>query len=300
VDLFETVTTDGMARIAAQDVVKAVPYASPNYGYLGFNLRDQKNPERPHALFGDRDLRRALAMGLDRKALLKNVYDSLGYLGSGPFSRQIAKSDTTLAMVPYDSAGSSRLLDSLGWKDGNADGVREKAGRPLRFSVTVPASSPARVVYAQLVQAQLRPLGVQVDVDVGEGGVVFPRFFQGKYDVLIMNWAVDPSPNSVRDAWYSAPTANRGFNFQLYGNPAVDSAIDRAIREPDPARSRTHYREAWQAIIDDVPGVWLYENRNYMALNGRVKPVFKGSTLWFRQLRFWSIPAAGRLPRDGT
>jgi ABC-type transport system substrate-binding protein len=111
---------------------------------------------------------------------------------------------------------------------------------------------------------------------------------------------MDPSPSGIRDFWHSMPTAQRGGNLQLYSNPAADSAINRAISEPDPARSRALYREAWQRIVDDVASVWLYENRNYMALNGRVTPVFQGASLWWRQLRFWSIPAAGRLPRDGS
>ena len=299
-DLFENVTPDGMARIASQAMVKAVPYPSPNYGYLGFNLRDQKNPERPHVLFGDRNLRRALAMGIDRHVLLKNVYDSLGYLGSGPFSRLIPKSDTALPMIAFDSMGADRLLDSLGWRDGNGDGVREKGGRPLRFGILFPSSSPARRVYAELIQAQLRPHGVQVDVDAADQTTVVPRFLGGQFDALLMNWATDPSPSSLRDSWHSMPAANRGTNFQLYGNPAADTAMERAISEPDAARSRALYREAYQRIIDDVPSVWLYENRGYMAVNGRVNPVLKGSTIWWRQLRFWSIPQAGRLPRDGS
>src|SRR5688572_10638607 len=86
IDMYENVNTESMTRIAAQDVVKAVPYAGPNYGYLAFNLRDPKNPERPHALLADRQLRRALSTAIDRRPLLKNVYDSLALLGIGPFS----------------------------------------------------------------------------------------------------------------------------------------------------------------------------------------------------------------------
>jgi ABC-type transport system substrate-binding protein len=90
------------------------------------------------------------------------------------------------------------------------------------------------------------------------------------------------------------------FNFQFYSNPAADSAIERAIREPDAGRSRALYRQAYQQIIDDVPSVWLFETRQHMAINGRVNAVMDGSKIWWRQLRFWSIPAAGRLPRDGS
>jgi len=295
-DVLEIVTPPGMQRIAEQNVVLAVPYANPNYAYLGFNLRDQRNPALPHPLFGDRHLRRALAMAIDRRTLLKNVYDSLADIGSGPFSRMIATADTTLVMPAFDSAGADRLLDSLGWRDQNGDGVREKGGRPLRFGLMSPASSAGRRRYAELIQAQLRSHGVQVDVDISD--VSTPRMFDGKFDAVLNSLIAEPSPGAVRDNWHTMPAAKRGSNYQLYSNPAVDAAIDSAIVETDPARSRALYRRAYQGILDDVAGIWLYENRFFMALNRRVKPVMKGSDSWWRYLRLWSIPAANRLPRD--
>ena len=55
VDVFETVTPDAMAQDRRPERgTGRCPIASPNYGYLGFNFRDSKNPERPHPLFGDR------------------------------------------------------------------------------------------------------------------------------------------------------------------------------------------------------------------------------------------------------
>jgi peptide/nickel transport system substrate-binding protein len=220
-DVFENVTPDAMKRIASHETVKALAYPSPNYGYLGFNMRDPKNPDRPHALFADRGLRRALAMGIDRKTLLRNAYDSLAYLGSGPFSRLLPNADTTLAMVQFDSIGADRLLDSLGWRDGNGDGVREKAGRPLRFSILVHSTSPARRAYAELIQAQLRAHGVRVDVDAGDAATVNPRFFGGQFDALLMNWSTDPSPNAIHDNWHSPSTAQRGGNLQFYSSTAI-------------------------------------------------------------------------------
>lgn len=296
IDLLEIVTPDGMTRIAAQSEVRAVPYANPNYGYLGFNLRDPGNPNRPHPLFGDAHLRRALSMAIDRPALLKNVYDTLATLGTGPVSRMTATADTMARMLPFDSAGADRLLDSLGWRDQNGDGVREKGGRALRFGIMVPSSSPPRRRFAELVQAQLKPHGAQVDVDVVDFTAFGPRL-QGKFDAVIHNWLSEPSPSGIRDQWHSMPVTARAQNFLLYANPAVDAAIDSAIAEPDPARSRAQYRRAYQGIIDDAAGVWLYENRPFMALNRRVQPVMRGSDVWWRYLRLWSIPSADRLPR---
>lgn len=297
IDVLEIVLPDGMTRIAAQNEVLAVPYANPNYGYLGFNLRDQRNPERPHPLFGDRELRRALAMAIDRQAMLKNVFDTLAWLGVGPVSRMIATADTALGLVPFDSAGADRLLDSLGWRDQNGDGVREKGGRPLRFGLMAPATSGGRRRYAELIQAQLKSHGVRVDVDIVDNSVAGPRMYNGKFDAFLNSWLSEPSPSSISDQWRGMPVAKRASNLQLYANATVDAAIDSAMAEPDPARSKAHYRRAYQAISDDVVSIWLYENRFFMAMNRRVKPVIRGSDAWWRHLREWSIPAADRLPR---
>ncbi len=298
-DLLEILIGDGMSRVAAQTLVGAVPYTNPNYGYLGFNFRDPKNPERPHPLFGDPALRRAIIMAIDRQVLLKNVFDTLAWLGSGPFSRMLSSADTTLRMVSFDSAGADRLLDSLGWRDADGNGVRERNGRPLRFGLMAPSSSVARKRYAELIQAELRPHGIQVDVDLGDNIVVIPRMNKGQYDAMLNSLLVEPSPSSIRDNWRTATVSARASNYQLYGNPMVDAAIDSAIVESDPGRSRTFYRQAYQGIIDDHAGIWLYENKYFMALNKRVHPDIRGRGVWWQHLRHWSIPAAGRLPRDG-
>jgi peptide/nickel transport system substrate-binding protein len=297
-DVFETVTTDAMASIAGQQVVRALQYHNTNYGYLGFNLRDPTNNARPHPLLADRELRRALSMAVDRTVMLRNVYDSLAYPGSGPFSRNVSTADSTLRGIPFDSAGAGRLLDSLGWRDGNGDGVRENRGRKLSFSIMVPASSPPRRRYAELLQAQLKPHGVELDIDVMDVTVLVPRMRAGQFDAVINSWVTDPSPGQLRDTWHTMPVANRANNFQLYSNPVVDAAMDSATRESDPTKARALYRRAYQQIIDDVPAIWLYENRMFMAINKRIQPVFNGKDVWWRQLDRWSIPADQRLPRD--
>jgi peptide/nickel transport system substrate-binding protein len=299
VDVYESLTVDALARIARQDVVRALPYTTLNYGYLGFNLRDPKNPVRPHPLLGDRKVRRAIAMSLNRSALVASVYDSTALVGAGPFSRVYPTADTTIRTMAFDSVGADRLLDSLGWKDDNGDGVREKAGRALRFSISFPSSSTPRRRFAELIQAQLKPHGIQVDVDAADMSVFLPRVTTSQFDAIVNNFGVDPAPSNVRSHWRTMPDENRALNFQLYSNPVVDAALDSAAAEWDPARSQALYRKAYQTITDDLPAVWLYENRPFMAVHGRVQTNLTARDAWWRYLRLWSIPREKRLPRDG-
>jgi peptide/nickel transport system substrate-binding protein len=239
-------------------------------------------------------------MSLNRELLVSNVYDSLAHLGAGPFSRMFPTADTGLRMVAFDSTGADRLLDSLGWRDSNGDGVRERNGRPLRFGATFPSSSVPRRHYAELIQAELKPHGIRVDVDGADISVVQPRLFAGQFDAVVNNWGLDPSPSGIRDQWHTTPAKSPTLNLQRYTNPSVDAAIDSAIVEWDPARSRALYRRAYQAITNDVPAVWLFELRPWMAVHSRVNADLRAPDVWWRNLRNWSIPASKRLPRDAS
>jgi peptide/nickel transport system substrate-binding protein len=275
-----------------------VPYRSINYSYLVFNPVQPKAPRQPHPLFADRGLRIALSMALDRRAMLQNVLDSLGTLSYGPFSLAYAPADTTLPQIKYDTVAAGRMLDSLGWRDGNGDGVREQNGRPLRFSLLVPSSSVYRRRYAVLIQEQLRRVGAHVDIEESDPQSMQPRMFAGQYDAMVHTATSDPSPRAIRQTWRSVDPTNRSFNFAVYRNPQVDALMDSALAEFDPARSRAYYRRAYRAIVDDAPVVWLFEVRPHAAVQKRVRTVLGRSDLWWRDLRLWSIPASERIARD--
>ncbi|MBI4421112.1 MAG: ABC transporter permease subunit [Gemmatimonadetes bacterium] len=64
---------ENVARVTAAPQLRVVAYPSPALVFVQFNLRDPERPGRPHPLFGDRELRRALFMGVDRTSLVQAV-----------------------------------------------------------------------------------------------------------------------------------------------------------------------------------------------------------------------------------
>ncbi|HEX9084027.1 MAG TPA: ABC transporter substrate-binding protein, partial [Gemmatimonadaceae bacterium] len=110
-----------LARAKGADII--VTPGSLDYGYAAFNLRNAKNTG-PHPIFGDRETRRALVMAVDRSAIVRNVFDTLGLVAHGPATRIMPTSDTTIG-IRYDPEQAARTLDSLGWKRG-ADGLRSR------------------------------------------------------------------------------------------------------------------------------------------------------------------------------
>ena len=297
-DLFETLRPEAIAELSTYPDVKLVPYPSLAYGYLGFNLRDPGSRTRAHPILGDRAMRRALSMAVNREAVVKNVFDTLAYPGRGPFVRAL-DGDAQVNQVAYDLAGAQRILDSLGWKDGNGDGVREKGGRPLKFSILVPTSSAVRQRMAVLIQEQLRQAGVQADVEALEFNAFIERQRSRRFDSYFGAWNVDPAPGSIRQSWTTTGVSGEeGSNYGSYSNPRFDALVDSALAAGSPAASKALYARAYQQIIDDAPAIWVYEPRFFAGAHKRLRPVGLRADGWWGGLADWTIPENERIDRD--
>jgi peptide/nickel transport system substrate-binding protein len=298
-DFFEALRPDLITELQKHADLRVVRYPTLQYGFIGFNLRDPANRSRPHPLFGDRAFRRAIAMGINREQVVRTAYDTMAIIAIGPVARKLAVADTTLAQIPYDTVRAAALLDSLGWRDTNGDGVRDRNGRPLTFGFIVPASSSFRVRMALVVQDQLRRLGIDVKVDQLDFGLWGSRSQQGQFDATFGFFAMDPSPNSIRQTFTSAGTSG-GLNYGWYRNPAFDALVDSGLTAMNPDRQRGYFRRAYQTIIDDAPAVFLYEGAGVAGGHERIQfPPFRADG-WWVTLADWSIAPGGRIARDNV
>ena len=143
-------------------------------------------------------------MAIDRRALVQSVFDTLAYPSLGPVTRGQSVSDTTIAQIPFDTVRAKQLLDSLGWRDANGDGVRERNGRPLEFGIIVPAISASRLRLATLIQAQLKRVGVTANLEQMDFGAFLERQRKRQFDATMGGWATDPSPSGIRQLWTTA------------------------------------------------------------------------------------------------
>jgi peptide/nickel transport system substrate-binding protein len=296
-DVFEQLRPEQVAKVAADTTRRAIPYPNLQYAYMGFNLVDPRQTSQPHPIFGDRTVRRALTMAVDRRAMLHNVFDTLGHLLYGPSPHAIAAADTTLPQLPYDTVRARVLLDSVGWITG-PDGIRVKNGRRLEFGLMSPNSSVNRHQYAILLQAALRKVGAAVKVEETDFATFTDRQAGHTYDAELALYNTDPSISGFKQSWTTAGISKSGSNFQAYSNPAVDALLDSATTTFDPARTRLYTRHAFETIIEDAPGVWLFEPPTILGIQKRIHPVGIRADGYWVGLADWWIPADQRTPRD--
>jgi peptide/nickel transport system substrate-binding protein len=285
-DFLDVVRPDIVSQVKAKGLNVIVSPGSLDYGYAAFNLRNAAN-SGPHPVFGDRDTRRALVMAVDKRAIVSNVFDTLGLVSHGPATRILATSDTTLG-IPYDTATAARLLDSLGWKRGS-DGFRTRGKTPLAFSLMVPTSSTSRKKIAVLLQDQWKRIGANVRLETIELNTFGGRMEDRKFDALLNGWHIDPTPSSVREEWASSEIRKGGYNETSYRSPAFDAVIDSAVKEMNPARSVELYRRAYRVLVDDAPAMWIYELRSVQGASKRIEPVGIRPDAWWAKLADWSV-----------
>jgi peptide/nickel transport system substrate-binding protein len=296
-DFWEALPAEQVARISGPgSQLRVLPYPGLQHAALGMNLR-QRGSERAHSIFGDVRVRRALSMAVDRRAMLRNVFDTLGRISYGPFPRSLGVADTTIALPPYDVARANALLDSAGWRM-TPDSVRQKDGRPLAFDILVPASSRVRVTYGTLLQQQVRGVGAQATVERVDFPTFMARLGARTFDAAMLGLSTDPSPSGAKQTWHSASAVKGGNNYVSYTNPRFDALLDSAIASFDPAATKAYARRAYQTLADDAPAIWLYDILTLAAVHRRVRtPGMRADGYW-AGLADWHIPVSERIARD--
>lgn len=296
-DFFEQLRPEHLARIASDTARRAVTYPNLAYAYLALNNVDGKQPGQPHPIFGDRVVRRALTMAVDRRAMLKNVFGAYGAPAYGPFPHALPVADTTLPQLPYDTARARALLDSAGWLVGS-DGVRTKNGQRLEFGITTPVSSAARKQYSVLLQEAFKRVGAVARIDESDNAGFMARNGDRSFDSIIELYGTDPSPSGFKQSWTTGGLGKDGSNFPSYSNPAVDALLDSATLTFDPARTRAYARRAFEMIIEDAPGIWLYEPPTVAGAHKRIHTTTMRADGYWSGMADWWIPAAERTARD--
>ena len=291
-------TPENIERARAAPQLTVYSYRGSVYGYLGFNLAANGDTTRPHEIFGDREVRRALTLAVDRVALLKSVFGDVAKVPPGPMPQLWWIWDPQIRQLPYDTVQAARMLSARGWRDSDGDGIRDRAGRPLSFHVLLPSTSGLRRQYARLLQQQFRAVGARMEIDEVDPSVMAQRAGAGRFDAILLTWTTDPSPSSgTAQNWTRAGFGES--NYLRYDNPAFDRLVARAAsgavtRE----ESGAAWRQAMETINADAPAIFLFAPDNVAAIHRRVADVRLRPDSWSALLWTWRIPPDRLIDRD--
>lgn len=298
VDVFAALRPQDVPAVARVPRLATLRLSGFSYAMLQFNLRarpvtsDGVRGVRgrravPHPVFGDVRVRRALAMSVDRRGMVGNLLADGGAVSVGPTTRALGTADTSAPDLPYDPSAAGRLLDAAGWRAADG-GVRWRAGRRLAFSILVPASSGTRAAAAVLLQQMFARIGAAVDVRRTDHASMVNDLERGDFDAALNALSVDPDPADVRNAWGTrAARTGAGFNYGGYASARTDALLDSAAGSWDARTARAWYRQAYRAIVEDAPAIFLYEPIGLVAYDARWRPAGVRADAWWAGLAEW-------------
>jgi peptide/nickel transport system substrate-binding protein len=299
-DVLEDPSAAELTELAAHRDIRATLLSGLDYNFIQFNLHDPASDARPHPIFADKGVRRALTMAVDRARIVQSVYDSLAAVAIGPTVRAYPTTDTTLREIQYSPDAARRLLDSLGWRVTGPDSIRRRNGRPLEFTLTVPGSSRNRVNMAAIIQNQLKQVGAKMNIDKVEFAAFIDRETRHKFDAMMGGWHVEASPAGIRQTWSSAGAHAGGSNYGSYTNPVFDAQADSALSAMTLPERRNLFKRAYQTIIDDAPAIWLAEPKSSVAIHRRIRTPALRPDAWWSSVAEWWVPPAERIARDSV
>ena len=251
------------------------------------------NNERPP--FDDPALRRALASAIDRREII----DALLY-GKGEIANSTIPPSHPLhpdtEPLPYDLEDARRRLERAGWVDTDGDGIREKEGRPLRFTL-LSADDALRRAVSEVLQAQLRLAGADVQIRVLEFQTMLQQHRDRAYDAIFTNWVLDnfqvaAAPFALLHS--SQADVPRSANRSGVRSPRLDALIERGARATEEAAQRAAWRDFTAALQEEQPlsfMFWLYE---LAASRDQVRGVEMDPRGELRTIARWSSVGPGR------
>ncbi len=272
------------ARLVADDPeLDLVSFPDRSYTHVVWNLG--------YGPLEDVRVRRALAMAVDRRALVAAVYRGDAELSSGPVLSTMWAFNDRLSPPPYDPEAAERLLAEAGWIDGDGDGVRERDGGELRIELLSPSESEDRQDIARMVATDLQRVGVRAEPRFQEWGTVVARLESRDFEAVVNRW-VEPTRIELREIWHSAPPDAPTFNYGGYVNPEVDRLIEDMERLPDLEAQRELIDRIQELIVADQPYLFLVETRKLAALSTRIRDADINDASPFFNLDEWWVSTA--------
>lgn len=246
----------------------------------------------PHPLFADVRVRTALTTALDVDRLIADTLTSpstgevYAARAFGTITPELCAIRPVIAPLAYSPDEARRLLAEAGWTDSNGDGVVDKAGIDFRFTLLLPAGSPRREQAATLMQAQLRAVGVDAQLESLDSTALLRRLVAGEFDAVYSGWTsgLQPDPRG---------TFSKGgeLNFTSFSDAESERLLRAAASETDPARASELWGDFEKRVYSQQPYSFLYWVDEIVAVDGRFQNTRIDLVSSWNDLSAWTVPA---------
>lgn len=176
-DHFDKIPNESVARLrnlpdVTTRTMSALDQPSVSYIVINYNKEVFKNP----------DVRKAIALAINRKEIDK-VMSETGRTINGPFPAVHKLYNSDIETISCDPDKAKSLLSQAGWADKNNDGILDKDGENFSIRLSFSSFDPQYKVIGEIVQAQLKKVGIEVKLEMLELGAHISIMRNAGYDL---------------------------------------------------------------------------------------------------------------------
>jgi peptide/nickel transport system substrate-binding protein len=246
--------------------------------FMHFDL--SLNDERSRALFDDVEVRRALFHAIDRNAIAERLMQRTVTVADSPLNPTGPFHNPDVSVESFDPDRARTMLDAAGWRPG-PDGIRTRDGVRFSFSLLNRAGTTDRIAIAQVIQAQLRDVGVGVTFETLENAAWTQRWRSRQWQTIISAWFLPADPAIT--GLYACDGSN---NMTGFCDPELDALMRASDRTLDSAERKRLLDAAQVRLAEDARMLPIHYNVVPEVVSERIGN-YRGSGTNFGS--FWNL-----------
>src|SRR5438270_171004 len=232
----------------------------PALGFNGMELNTSAPPSNDPAK------RKAVALAVDKYAILKNVYFNIGVVAYGPIPPSSWAFD-----------GSEKVFDH-----GDAAKAKSMAtGFTFTYKTT---ADPVLQQLAQLMAAELTKAGITMQVQSEDFATYQQECQNHQFQACNVNWSGRVDPDGNMYAWWHT---GGDFNDSVYSNAQVDGWLDDARTTTDQTKRKQDYDNAQKQIVTDAPYVFSFFGTSAQISDNKIHDFTLYPDLMIRMAEVW-------------
>ncbi len=212
------------------------------------------NTERARRLFSDAPVREALFHAVDRQAIADKLMQGTVHVADSPINPSSPYHDPDVPTVSFDPGLAKRMLADAGWLPG-PDGIRMRDGERFSFTMLNRAGSTDRIAVAQVIQAELRDVGVEVTFETLESAAWTQRWRSRKWEAIVSAWFLPADPSVT--GLYACDGPN---NMTGMCDPELDALMEASDRHLDVAARKPLLDSVQVRLAETARALPLYHN----------------------------------------
>ncbi|MEZ0361683.1 MAG: ABC transporter substrate-binding protein [Hydrogenobacter sp.] len=265
---------------------------TPSTTFLVFNQNPKaKIPTYKLRWFQNRTFRQAISHAIDREGICYLVYNGMAkplYTPITPANRPYYE-EHYYPEFRYDLRLAKSMLESIGFKDRDGDGILEDPqGHKLEIVLLTNAGNKERETIGNIIKEDLEKIGVKVIFRPIDFNTLVSRLSAPPYEweAVIIGLTGSLDPYFGRNVWHSSGTLHmwnpRQKSPQNKWEKEVDELFDKGAQEMNPEKRVQIYKRAFWIITQEQPMIFIATPKSMLAVYPRFGNFFPTVWGWYK------------------